>query len=81
MTNNTLYLENRNKYKSSGTRSLTDFDNHYHSNTVNTVNIKKMKDLYIKKYPGSNLSKVLMNEPDEMTAIEFIAKVGTWLKI
>ena len=81
MTNNVLYLENKNKYKISETRSFTDLDNPYHSNIINTVNIKKMKDLYIKKYPDSNLSKVLVNEPDEMTAIEFIAKVGTWLKI
>jgi hypothetical protein len=48
---------------------------------ANKINIKELKENFIKKYPDYPLAHVLVNEPDEMSVAEFIAKVGTWIKI
>ena len=36
---------------------------------------------FTERYPTHTLTLIILNEPDQMTAEEFLAKVGTWLSI
>lgn len=44
------------------------------------ISIARLKQKVAKKFPNSEITKILLSEPDEMANVnEFISKVGTWL--
>ena len=43
--------------------------------------IRGLKKRFTHKFPNTELSHILLSEPDEMSVEEFIAKCGTWLAI
>lgn len=43
------------------------------------VDITKVKSTFASKFPEHPLTKILISEPDYLTAEEFLAKVQTWL--
>ncbi|EQB69325.1 MAG: hypothetical protein AMDU5_GPLC00004G0295 [Thermoplasmatales archaeon Gpl] len=46
------------------------------------VSIRKLKCLFTEaKFSNSELSQILLLEPDEMSIEAFISKTGTWLSI
>ena len=45
------------------------------------VGIHDLKTLATRKFPNSEITNILLNEPDEMSVEDFIAKSGTWLSI
>ena len=45
------------------------------------INISQFKEVIIKRFPDSLLSKVLKAEPDEMTLEEFMSRIPLYLKL
>ena len=45
------------------------------------ISIKRIKHQFISKFPNTELSRLILNEPDEMNIEAFISKVGTWLTL
>ncbi len=45
------------------------------------ISIKNIKKNFSYRYPENSLTKVLLNENDELSEEEFLAKVITWLLI
>ena len=58
-----------------------------HDNTVaplasKTVNIAKLKDFVVRNFPpGSPLQVIFVDEDDELSAEDFLAKLPIWLKL
>jgi hypothetical protein len=48
---------------------------------MNKINLHKIKIEFATHFPESNLTKVLLSEPDDLAPDVFLAKVGTWLNI
>ncbi len=44
-----------------------------------SIDIRKVKLKFATKFPEHPLTKILLSEPDMLTADEFIAKAQTWL--
>jgi|YelNatPaOPRAMG01_1025707.scaffolds.fasta_scaffold115333_2 hypothetical protein len=45
------------------------------------INIRKLKKEFSEKYPNSELTAVILKEPDEIAPQEFFGKVATWLNV
>jgi hypothetical protein len=45
------------------------------------INLRKLKREFSEKFPNSELTAVILKEPDEIAPEEFLAKVSTWLAI
>lgn len=45
------------------------------------ISIKRIKHQFISNFPNTELSRLIPNEPDEMSIEAFISKVGTWLAL
>jgi hypothetical protein len=43
------------------------------------VNITRLKESFISRYPSHPLSRIFVSEPDILTATELVAKSQTWL--
>ncbi len=43
------------------------------------LNITKLKESFISRYPSHPLSRIFVSEPDNLTGEELIAKSQTWL--
>lgn len=49
---------------------------------VNKLDMRRLKDFVMKSLPeDSKLRTLILNERDEISIEEFIAKVGVWLKL
>jgi hypothetical protein len=46
---------------------------------MNKINLHKIKLEFSTHFPESNLTKVLLSEPDDLAPDVFLAKIGTWL--
>lgn len=49
--------------------------------SIEKLSIETLKFRTSKKFPNSEIANILLNEPDEMSIEEFIAKCGTWLAV
>lgn len=45
------------------------------------IMIRGLKKRFAHKFPNTELSHILLSEPDEMSIEALISKVGTWLAI
>jgi len=45
------------------------------------ISIKKLKREFTKQFPESPLTAILLQENEELTSEELLAKVSTWLAI
>jgi hypothetical protein len=48
---------------------------------MNKINLHKIKLEFSTNFPESNLTWVLLSEPDDLAPDVFLAKIGTWLTI
>ena len=55
----------------------------YHKLNVSkaSINITAIKKSFSLRYPASDLTHILLREPDELPAEEFLGAVRTWLAI
>lgn len=48
---------------------------------LNRINIVKFKESEQLKFPNTTLTELLRDQPDTMSAEEFLANIATWLSI
>jgi hypothetical protein len=45
------------------------------------ISIRSLKLHFSKQFPANMITKIFLNEPDEMSIEAFISKTGTWLAL